>query len=441
MRGMGDQKPAGLTIARELWLDEDGRGAHLPRSASPARCSKSGGSTPRRDRTSAPCAAAGRASSSRAIRRTTRPAWKSARAISTSKPPAAWRARTHSPPPAGAPMPTRCSVTLNLPPGWRLFALFGADWVRGDWLTAWTLLDLFLLLIFTLAVFRLWGIRRGGARVRRLRPRVSRTRRAALPLAHPARPARAPARGAGRLGPARCSAWESGSRVALFVLALVPFVARQVQQALYPQLEIVRLEPRSWAFAASLPDQAPAADFATRRRPTDAPAEQRVRRSAERADAYSTTVVFSVSGRKQRRVERQPPLRRQGPHPDRPRRAGVEMARGELRLERPGLRGAAGAAGAHLADASSACSPCCASLLLLALAAVLLGARQARRRRSSARRARRRRCSRSSLTHRERLGADADPRCRPRSTSCASACSNRPTLTRTPPTSRPSRSR
>ena len=42
-------------------------------------------------------------------------------------------------------------------PAVRLFALFGADWVRGDWLTAWTLLDLFLLLIFSLAVFRLWG--------------------------------------------------------------------------------------------------------------------------------------------------------------------------------------------------------------------------------------------------------------------------------------------
>ena len=50
-------------------------------------------------------------------------------------------------------------VTLNLPPGWRLFALFGADRVDGDWLTAWTLLDLFLLLIFALAVLRLWGWR------------------------------------------------------------------------------------------------------------------------------------------------------------------------------------------------------------------------------------------------------------------------------------------
>ncbi|MEM1443422.1 MAG: hypothetical protein AAGF67_13835 [Verrucomicrobiota bacterium] len=50
-------------------------------------------------------------------------------------------------------------TVLQLPPGYRLFAVFGADYSRGDWLTSWTLLDLFLLLLFTLAVFRLrgWG--------------------------------------------------------------------------------------------------------------------------------------------------------------------------------------------------------------------------------------------------------------------------------------------
>ncbi len=50
-------------------------------------------------------------------------------------------------------------ATLQLSPGYRLFALFGADYTKGDWLTSWTLLDLFLLLLFTLAVFRLRGFR------------------------------------------------------------------------------------------------------------------------------------------------------------------------------------------------------------------------------------------------------------------------------------------
>ncbi len=49
------------------------------------------------------------------------------------------------------------TAVMQLPPGYRLFALFGADYSQGDWLTAWNLLDLFLLLLFTLAVFRLRG--------------------------------------------------------------------------------------------------------------------------------------------------------------------------------------------------------------------------------------------------------------------------------------------
>lgn len=49
------------------------------------------------------------------------------------------------------------SVVLTLPPGWRAIAVFGADRVVGDWMTAWSLLDLFLLMIFSLAVLRLYG--------------------------------------------------------------------------------------------------------------------------------------------------------------------------------------------------------------------------------------------------------------------------------------------
>lgn len=49
------------------------------------------------------------------------------------------------------------SLTLTLPPGWRVLAVFGADEVRGDWMTTWSLLDLFLLMIFSLAVARLYG--------------------------------------------------------------------------------------------------------------------------------------------------------------------------------------------------------------------------------------------------------------------------------------------
>ncbi len=47
---------------------------------------------------------------------------------------------------------------INLPPGWRMFAVFGAESVKGDFLTSWSLLDLFLVLVFALAVYRVWGL-------------------------------------------------------------------------------------------------------------------------------------------------------------------------------------------------------------------------------------------------------------------------------------------
>ena len=49
------------------------------------------------------------------------------------------------------------SLTLTVPPGWRVLAVLGADRVSGDWMTTWSLLDLFLLMIFSLAVLRLYG--------------------------------------------------------------------------------------------------------------------------------------------------------------------------------------------------------------------------------------------------------------------------------------------
>ncbi len=50
---------------------------------------------------------------------------------------------------------------LNLPPGWKLFAVTGVDEVPGTWISRWTLLDLFLVLVIALAVRYLWGNRWG----------------------------------------------------------------------------------------------------------------------------------------------------------------------------------------------------------------------------------------------------------------------------------------
>jgi len=54
------------------------------------------------------------------------------------------------------------SATLNLPPGWLLVDVSGADRAPGTWLKRWSLLDLFLVLLIAIGAFRLWGWRWGS---------------------------------------------------------------------------------------------------------------------------------------------------------------------------------------------------------------------------------------------------------------------------------------
>jgi len=49
-------------------------------------------------------------------------------------------------------------TTLQLPPGWSLISVSGADSVPGTWVERWSLLDLFLVLVVTLAIGRLFGV-------------------------------------------------------------------------------------------------------------------------------------------------------------------------------------------------------------------------------------------------------------------------------------------
>ena len=252
MRGMGDQKPAGLTIARELWLDENGRGLtfrdHLAgamqqiwrldaaagQDLGSVRSGGQGQLITRNPQTAAPGVE---------IRTRNLDLEATGRMARASELPATgWRSDAEA-----------LNVTLNLPPGWRLFALFGADWVRGDWLTAWTLLDLFLLLIFSLAVFRLWGVGAGllafvafGLAYHE----AGAPRYLWLILLVPLALQRVVPEGWGR----RVVGLGKWIAAGAFVLVLVPFVAQQVQQALYPQLE--RLDGASQI--EQMPDFAPA---------------------------------------------------------------------------------------------------------------------------------------------------------------------------------------
>jgi hypothetical protein len=247
MRGMGLQKPAGLSIAREWWLDENGAGltfrdvitgqmqqiwrldAAPGQDLGSVRSSGQGQLITRNPQNAAP-----------GVEIRTR----NLNLEATGRMP-----RAHELPATGWRSDADAlKVTLHLPPGWRLFALFGADWVQGDWLTAWTLLDLFLLLVFTLAVFRIWGF--GAALLAFFAFGLSYHEAGApryiwLILLVPLALLRVVPAGWGRRV-VEVGKWLS---LAVFVLILVPFVARQVQQALYPQLEVVGVQHRFAAIA------------------------------------------------------------------------------------------------------------------------------------------------------------------------------------------------
>ncbi|MFM9115666.1 MAG: hypothetical protein ACKOU6_05840 [Planctomycetota bacterium] len=235
MRGMGEQRPPGLKINRQLWLDGDGRGftyrdqlqgsmQHLFRldvadsmqlgvvrqagenqliTANPQ--TEARGVELRRDNIE--LEAIGRVDRSGELSAT------------------GWQTDAES-----------LTMVLTLPPGWRLFALFGADRVSGDWLTAWTLLDLFLLLIFALAATRLWGYSAGviaflGFALAYHEPGSPRTTWFVMLI--PIALLRVVPEGTARK---LITAWKYVA-VTIFILNFVPFVARQVHTTLYPQLE------------------------------------------------------------------------------------------------------------------------------------------------------------------------------------------------------------
>ncbi len=244
MRGMGLQRPAGLTINRHFWLDEDGKGLTFRDQISgemqqiwrldvaagqelgAVRVEGKGQLITRNPQDSELVGVEVRQRNLNleAIGRTqlseTQPWFRTADLSATG-----WQQDVDS-----------LSLTLSLPPGWRVFALFGADRVEGDWLTEWSLLDLFLLLIFSLAVFRLWGVKAGIigflafglAYHEPAAPRYT-----WLFLLIPLALLRVVPEGTSRR-------WILGWRnlaITLLALSLVPFIALQIQSAIYPQLE------------------------------------------------------------------------------------------------------------------------------------------------------------------------------------------------------------
>ena len=235
MRGMGQKKAAGIAISRDFWLDEDGKqltyrdvinGSSLQTWRLDAAEGQRLGAAKIDDEsqliTKNPSNGATgveirvRNLNLQSVGRMDRQAQVSA---------TGWQHDAES-----------LEGTLFLPPGWRVFAVFGPDSSRGDWLTSWSLLDVFFLLIFTVAICRLWGWKlavlafaafvlsyheAGTPRYTWVLLLIALVLHRALPIGK----------------------WKQAAKVGAYVTAvfvligLVPFVSKQIQQALYPQLE------------------------------------------------------------------------------------------------------------------------------------------------------------------------------------------------------------
>ncbi|MDF1815876.1 MAG: hypothetical protein P1V20_26995 [Verrucomicrobiales bacterium] len=235
MRGMGFQKPAGLTVDREFWLDDEGdlmtfRDRLSGNAQQVWRLDASPGQTLGAVRmngegqliTKNPLTGESgievrqRVINIEAVGRI---------ADAKNFPASGWQADLD-----------KCDATLHLPPGWRVLALFGAEWVRGDWLTNWTLLDLFLLLVFAMAVGKLWG----------WIPAVIAILGFGLTFHEPGAPKYVwflllvplAILRVGLSGKPRILA-EIGKyfAIAMLLIILVPFIGKQVQGVIYPQLE------------------------------------------------------------------------------------------------------------------------------------------------------------------------------------------------------------
>jgi len=235
MRGMGDRRPPGLSVDRRLWLDEDGQAfTYRDRLQGKMQQLWRLDVSPGHDLGAVRIAGEGQLITANpqsgvpgieirnrnvnveAIGRIER----KTELLATG-----WQSDAEG-----------LGLTFTLPPGWRMFAVFGADEVIGDWLTAWSLLDLFLVLIFSLAVLRLFGWL--AALVAIVALTLSYHEPAAprftwLFLLMPIGLLQVVGHGSARKW---ISVWKYAA-LGLLLLILIPFIAFQIQSAIYPQLE------------------------------------------------------------------------------------------------------------------------------------------------------------------------------------------------------------
>lgn len=234
-RGQPEPAPDALTLAREVWIDPDGRGATVK--------DRFGGvlhSTTRLNLL--PPGTLGRVAVDGRDQLVTADPAGGAAGVELRRP--ALHLEADSRLPLSGPLAAvgwqtgvdQLRATLHLPPGWSLLWARGVDEVPGTWVARWTLLGFFFVLLVSFGAYRLFG---AGAAALAL---------VALVLSHgePGAPAlvwlslvgaialRRAAPG-GRLG-SLARIWFLAS-AGILLLALVPFARDQVRDALFPQVE------------------------------------------------------------------------------------------------------------------------------------------------------------------------------------------------------------
>ena len=157
-RGEAEPPPDALTLARELWLDPDGRGASVR--------DHFGGTLRATSRLDLlPPGTLGRiAVGGQDQLVTADPETKAAGVELRSS---ALQLEADSRLALGGAIPAvgwttgveQLQAILHVPPGWSLFGATGVDRLPGTWTSRWTLLGFFFVLIVTLAVHRLFGLR------------------------------------------------------------------------------------------------------------------------------------------------------------------------------------------------------------------------------------------------------------------------------------------
>jgi hypothetical protein len=233
-RGQAEAPPDTLSLARELWLDPDGRGASVRDHLSGTLRS-----TTRLDLL--PPGSLGRiAVDGQDQLVTTNPGTKapgvelrrsalrleadSRLALTGAVRAVGWTTGVE-----------QLQATLNLPPGWSLFASSGVDRLPGTWTARWTLLGFFFVLIVTLAVQRLFGLPAAAVALAAL----------VFSYGEPGAPfalwvSLVAAIALRRVAPAGRIAqiarlWFVAS-AAVLVVVMVPFARDQVRDALHPQV-------------------------------------------------------------------------------------------------------------------------------------------------------------------------------------------------------------